>query len=307
MMLCTEFEDRLTDYLDGALAQGEAAQFAEHALRCPVCHELLNEVRNALRACDEISAPPPREGFNALEAKVLMKTAPESAMTCAEFEDYLTDYLDGFLPASLFHRWERHAAVCPNCTELPGLVVRSIGACLTYAQDELAAPVGLHERILRATLGTERAEEIIPSLGSRVAAALRGWLDLFVTPQLATVAAMLLVAVLVGTTTLSDDGSISGMYRASLRFAAETYEHGAAGITKNTELTNDVRRVEGEIKKAVSEQQPTQMELKHSMTATPAATASNAPDAVTQAPMPPETHNSHTQTTNAKSNASKRR
>ena len=47
-MLCTEFEDRLTDYIDGALGGDEQRAFGEHALRCPVCHELLNEVRNAI-------------------------------------------------------------------------------------------------------------------------------------------------------------------------------------------------------------------------------------------------------------------
>ena len=54
-MLCTEFEDRLTDYLDGALGGDEQRACGEHALRCPVCHELLNEVRNAIvecRACE---------------------------------------------------------------------------------------------------------------------------------------------------------------------------------------------------------------------------------------------------------------
>jgi hypothetical protein len=56
---------------------------------------------------------------------------------------------------------------------------------------------------------------------------MRGWLDVMVTPQLATVATMVILAVLVGTSTLSDDGSIAGMYRASLRLASQTYSHGA--------------------------------------------------------------------------------
>ena len=47
-MFCAEFEDRLTDYLDGALAAEAQRDCAEHALRCPVCHELLNEVKNAV-------------------------------------------------------------------------------------------------------------------------------------------------------------------------------------------------------------------------------------------------------------------
>jgi anti-sigma factor RsiW len=140
-------------------------------------------------------------------------------MRCEEFEEYLTDYLDGFLPATLYHRWERHAALCTRCSDLPGQVVRAIGACSSYISDELPVPAGLHARILQATLGTTEAEAVRPPLGARITEWLRGWLDVMVTPQLATVATMVLLAVLVGTSTLSDDGSIAGMYRASLRAA----------------------------------------------------------------------------------------
>ena len=215
-MLCVEFEDRLTDYLDGALAADAQREFNEHALRCPVCHELLNEVKNTIQACRTAEPPAPSVG---LAAGILLHTAPETVMTCEEFEDYLTDYLDGFLPAHLYHRWERHAALCPACTNLPGDVVRSIGACYSYLGEEQPVPAGLHERILQATLGTTRAEQVRAPLAARAAVWVRTWLDALVTPQLATVAAMLLAAVLIGTTTLSDDGSIAGMYRASLRAA----------------------------------------------------------------------------------------
>src|SRR5256885_13356990 len=109
-------------------------------MRCPVCHDLLSEVKNTLVACSASEVPPASVG---LEARILLKTMPEAAITCAEFEDYLTDYLDGFLIAPLYHRWERHAALCESCSELPGDVVRSIGACYTYKQDELAVPAGL--------------------------------------------------------------------------------------------------------------------------------------------------------------------
>jgi anti-sigma factor RsiW len=216
MMLCVEFEDRLTDYLDGALAADAQRAFNQHALRCPVCHDLLSEVKNTIRACRLAEPPAPSVE---LAAGILLHTAPETVMNCEEFEDYLTDYLDGFLPAHLYHRWERHAALCANCTNLPGDVVRSIGACYSYISDEQPVPAGLHARILQATLGTTEAQEVRAPLAARAATWVRMWLDALVTPQLATVAAMLLVAVLVGTTTLSPDGSIAGMYRASLRAA----------------------------------------------------------------------------------------
>jgi predicted anti-sigma-YlaC factor YlaD len=223
-MLCAEFEDRLTDYLDGALEGETSRAFGEHALRCPVCHELLNEVRNAIVECRADVPPQPAPG---LEARILFKTAPETAMRCEEFEEHLTDYLDGFLPATLYHRWERHAALCERCSDLPGQVVRAIGACYSYIGEERTVPAGLHARILQATLGTTEAQAVRAPLGARITEWMRGWLDVMVTPQLATVATMVILAVLVGTSTLSDDGSIAGMYRASLRLASQTYTHGA--------------------------------------------------------------------------------
>jgi len=219
-MLCAEFEDRLTDYLDGTLAGEMNRAFAEHAIRCPVCHDLLSEVKNTVQACRTTDPPAPSAE---LEARILLQTAPETAMTCAEFEEYLTDYLDGFLPAPLYHRWERHAALCEKCTELPGQVVRAIGACYTYINEEKPVPAGLHERILQATLGTVEAEAVRAPWGARLAARLRLLLDPLVSPQLATVATMLLLCVLVLVNTVSADGSIRGLYDAGIELAERAY------------------------------------------------------------------------------------
>lgn len=250
-MFCTDFEDRLTDYLDGALDAGTSTEFAEHAMRCPVCHELLSEVKNTLDACRFAEAPePPAQ----LEARILMQTMPETAMTCEEFEEYLTDYLDGFLPAPLYHRWERHAALCESCTELPGQVVRSIGACYTYISEDWPVPAGLHERILQATLGTTESELVQAPIGSRIAAWLRGLLDPIMSPQLATVATMLLVAILVLTNTVSADGSIGGMYRATVRLAEQSYSQGSSRAVKPARFTEDLDKLTEGITTVLTEQ-----------------------------------------------------
>jgi anti-sigma factor RsiW len=239
-MLCNDFEDRMTDYLDGVLEPDVHKMFAEHALRCPVCHETLSEVKNTVQACQAAyGLEPPRE----LEARILLNTMPETAMTCEDFEEFLTDYLDGFLPASLYHRWERHAVLCARCTELPGEVVRAIGTCYIYVGEEKPLPVGLHERILLATSGSRISQEIRAPFGERLAAWLRGWLDPIVSPQLATVATMLLVAVFVLTNTVSADGSISGVYSASLRLAEQSYAAGSNGGIK--EITNGLKELVG--------------------------------------------------------------
>lgn len=222
-MLCEDFENQLSDYLEAAVDAETHRAFSEHALRCPVCHQTLSEVKKTIQACRVAEVPPPTRE---LEALILQSTMPETAMTCNEFEESLTDYLDGFLPAPFYHRWERHAALCDRCTELPGEVVRSIGACYTYITEEKPVPFGLNQRILQATLGTLTAAEVRAPLSARFASWLRLLLDPIVSPQLATVATMLLLAVFVLANTVSADGSISGVYQASLRLAEKSYENG---------------------------------------------------------------------------------
>src|ERR1043165_1505227 len=241
-MLCHEFEDRLTDYLDGALNVEAHKSFAEHAMRCPVCHDLLSEVKNTLVACSASEAPPASIG---LEARILLKTTPQAALTCVEFEEYLTDYLDGFLVAPLYHRWERHAALCESCSELPGDVVRAIGACYTYKQDELAVPAGLEARILQSTIGNVLPQQVRAPFASRLIEWLRGALDPIVSPQLASVATMLLVAVFVLTNTVSTDGSVGGIYHASMALAHKTADSATKGSEKG------VKQFAGSVNKLV--------------------------------------------------------
>jgi anti-sigma factor RsiW len=239
-MLCYQFEDQLTDYLDGTLDVEAHQNFAEHAMRCPVCHDLLGDVKNTLVACSASEAPP---AGPELEARILLKTIPETAITCAEFEEYLTDYLDGFLVAPLYHRWERHAALCESCSELPGDVVRSIGACYTYKQDEMPVPAGLEARILQSTIGNVLPQQVRAPFTSRLVEWIRGTLDPIVSPQLATVATMLLVAVFVLTNTVSTDGSVGGIYHASLQLAHKT----ANNATRSSVVPDGVKKIEGSV------------------------------------------------------------
>jgi len=248
-MFCADFENSLSDYFDGTLNVETHQAFVEHAMRCPVCHDLLSEVKNTLQACAVTAVPEPSAE---LEARILLRTMPATLMACNEFEEYLTDYLDGFLPAALYHRWERHAALCEQCTDLPGEVVRAIGACYTYIGEEKPVPAGLEARILQATLGAGGLETLRESFTTRLAAGLRLWLDPIVSPQLATVATMLLVAVFVLTSTVSADGSISGMYSASLRLARQTYVGGATTAVKGAELSDDLKQIAGSVTELVS-------------------------------------------------------
>jgi anti-sigma factor RsiW len=219
---CSRFEDLLTDYLDKTLEPQTQKAVAKHAMSCPLCHSLLNEVKGSLEICHEISAP--NLSMTRLEARVLSMTMPETAMPCADFEECLTDYLDGFLPAAVFHRWERHAVLCNDCTDLPGMVVRSIGACLTYKMEEMPLPEGLHSRILESTIGTSRAAEMKASWPSALAEWIRGLRFPIPVPQLAPVAMIFLLAFLVFSQTVSADGSLKGIYTKSVELAEQTYK-----------------------------------------------------------------------------------
>lgn len=224
ILKCSEFEELLTDYLDGNLDKPTHKAAAVHALSCPLCHTLLNEVKDALELCREIS--PPKNSMTHLEARILSMTTPDVAMACEQFEDYLTDYLDGFLPAPIFHRWERHAVLCDECTDLPGAVVRSIAACCTYKIEELPIPDGLNAKILQATIGTEKANSVRASWISQTAEWLRELSFPISIPQLAPIALILSFAALFFSQTISADGSIAGMYQKSFEFAGQTYREG---------------------------------------------------------------------------------
>lgn len=222
---CSEFEDVLTDYLDNSLDRQTHKAVAAHALRCPLCHELFNEVKAALELCREISAP--KISIARLEAGILSKTTPETAMTCQDFEDHLTDYMDGFLPALVYHRWERHAVLCDKCTDLPGAVVRSIAACYTYKMDELPIPADLNAKILQATIGTTEAGAVKASWTLQAMEWIRGLSFPIPIPQLAPVAMILLFAVLIFSQSVSADNSIGGIYEKSIEMAGQTYQQGA--------------------------------------------------------------------------------
>jgi anti-sigma factor RsiW len=223
---CAEFEELLTDYLDGTLERATHKSVASHALRCPLCHSLLNEVRDALSVCHEISAP--KHSMTHLEARILSMTTPETAMSCEQFEEHLTDYLDGFLPATLFHRWERHAVLCDQCTDLPGAVVRSIAACYTYKMDELAVPAGLHDKILQATIGTTEAQTVKASWTAQVAEWVRGFSFPIGVPQFASVVMMLIFAAFMFSQTVSADGS-----QKIFEIAEQTYKQSADVVLGN--------------------------------------------------------------------------
>lgn len=248
IMGCTEFEELLSDYLEKSLDTAKHRSVAAHALKCPLCHSLLNEVKDALEICHKITAPAP--ALTKLEARVLTATMPHAAMSCDEFETHLTDYLDGFLSATSFHKWERHAVLCEQCTDLPGEVVRSIAACYTYKMEEFMVPVGLHDRIIEVTIGSPDVQILRPSWTTQVKEWMGGLSFPVSISQFAPVVMMLVFAFLVFSQTGSVNGSISGMYQKSFEMAGQTYRQGTdlvLGGTKTESSGKNQKPTEGRI------------------------------------------------------------
>ncbi len=221
LISCSEFEDSLSEYLEKTLDGAAHKAVAAHAMQCPLCHSLLNEVKESLTICHslaEMDSPLTR-----LEARILANTVPNASIACEEFEEHLTDYLDGFLPAKVFHRWERHAVLCDDCTDLPGSVVRSLAAVITYKAVELPVPEGLHQRILQETTGSAAAIINQESWLSRLRDLASSIRLPIAVPQLAPVAMMLMFAFLFISQGVSADGSLSDIYSKSVQIAEQSY------------------------------------------------------------------------------------
>ncbi len=221
-MDCTVFEGLMSDYLERSLDAVVHKAAAAHILSCPICHALVNDVKTSMAVCREMAEPKPE--LTRLEARILASTVPDASLHCNEFEDHLTDYLDGFLPAQVFHRWERHAVLCDDCTDLPGSVVRSLAALVAYKADELPIPIGMNERILQLTTGAKDAYDSRPSWSERFGEWFKGIRVPIAVPQFAPVALMMLFAFLFVSQTVSADGSLKDVYAKSIQLAEMTYK-----------------------------------------------------------------------------------
>jgi hypothetical protein len=107
----------------------------------------------------------------------------------------------------------------------------------------LTVPAGLEAHILQSTIGNVLPQQVRAPFTARLMEWIRGALDPIVSPQLASVATMLLVSVFVLTNTVSTDGSVSGIYHASLQLAERT----AGNASKSSALPNGMKKLEASV------------------------------------------------------------
>ena len=242
VMNCSTFEAQISDFVDGVLAPNEAIIFREHILQCRSCRSLLDEIRGAIEDCKstiEIEATGP------LQNALLDIPAIHAALDCAGFQDLITEFLDGFVPASVYHRFEEHAAQCSECSELlTGVVYAVAAAHSVHTYEEIELPSSLIETLI------EIAAQRKPGIRVRMAARIR-----LVAAQMiprasvrrrwtfATGAALALATFMLLLFGFSDDGSVAGIYRKANLKVAELYSDGADVYAEKDRMAARIEKV----------------------------------------------------------------
>lgn len=225
-MKCNTFEAKLSDYFDGFLAPRDATLFRAHALQCRACRSLMDDIKGTIRICneqEELDTPP------TLEAALAAISIEHAVVVCDGFEALITEFLDGFVPAPSYHRFEEHAAICADCSSLLTDVVYAVAACHSvHTFEEVEPPAALLEGLfrimparkqsLRRRIGYQLgviADRLIPNPAQTAR-----WT--FATS--ATLAIAILSFLFFG---FSDDGTVAGIYREAHVRASELYSQGA--------------------------------------------------------------------------------
>lgn len=223
-MKCNTFEEKLSEYFDGILTAGEASLFRAHALQCRSCRSLMDEVKATIQICGE------HEKLNTpamLETALMAISREHAVLDCDGFEMLVTEFLDGFLPAPTYHRFEEHAGGCCDCSLLLTEVVYAVAACHSvHTFEEVEPPSSLIARMV-AVMPARK-----PTFARRVAGSI-GMLVDYLIPNPAraarwtfatslTLGVAMLALLFLG---FSDDGTVAGIYRQAQVKVSELYSH----------------------------------------------------------------------------------
>ncbi len=143
-MDCRQFEQLISEYLDGALSEERAEAFVAHLFSCAACRALLEDVQAALELCRSVEEVEPSPDLDERLRHVLRG----AAMSCDAFGELIPNYFDGVLTADEYHFFEAHARVCSNCCQ----ALEDVAAVMRLLNDvgPVAFPESLNERLLKA-------------------------------------------------------------------------------------------------------------------------------------------------------------
>lgn len=245
-MDCSKFQELMSDYLDGQLQPAESRAVAEHSLQCRACRAVMDEVKAALgECCARPDAAPSAE----LEAALLMIPAEHRRLGCADFEEVITEFLDGFVHACTYQRFEAHAAACSDCSRLLTDVVYAVAACHSvHTYEEYEAPEALVCRLIeimperRATGGRALADAVVAFASQLMPRATHrtGW-------SFATASGLVFATFTLLLFGFSEDQTLAGIYRRALVKAAEVYSQGADLYAQKDEVVAELEKVGSDI------------------------------------------------------------
>jgi anti-sigma factor RsiW len=239
-MDCRKFEEQISEYLDGLLVKSEASRFAAHALQCRACRSLMDDIKGALYDAKE-----PIEVSDALEGILLSVQDKYAPLSCAAFEALITEFLDGFVPALTYHRFEAHANECCECSNMLTEVVYAVAACHSvHTYEELEVSQALEDR-LKALMPAP-----VESFGRRIAGQIAAYVSSLLpratqsrTWSFATASSLgvaMFALLLFG---FSDDGTVSGIFRAAQVKIGAVYSHSTDIYAQKEEVIAELHKV----------------------------------------------------------------
>lgn len=153
-MNCVDFQDLLTDYLDGALDARVRAECAGHRLICRACRELYNDVRDTVQMMGSLAFVEGEAAeLTGLENRILAATTAGEMLSCGEFDRLIERYFDGVMLAPDHQAFQGHFEHCHKCRRLMAGIEEAIEMCREVKELEVEMPSTLPDRIVSATVG----------------------------------------------------------------------------------------------------------------------------------------------------------
>lgn len=196
-MNCVDFQDLLTDYLDGALDARGRAECAGHRLICRECRELYNDVRDTVQMMGSLAfvEGEPAE-LSGLENRILAATTAGEMLSCGEFDRLIERYFDGVMLAPDHQAFQGHFEHCHKCRRLMAGIEEAIEMCREVKEMEVEMPSTLPDRIVSATVGKSSTSSWLSSgLMTGGSGALMAFAARFFAPQWAA-AGLILASIL---------------------------------------------------------------------------------------------------------------
>ena len=245
-MDCSKFELVLSDYLDGALSRPEAGLFREHSLQCRTCRGLMDDVKSAISDCKHQES---LESSPALESALFIIPAQHTPLDCRGWEEIVTEFLDGFVPAAIYHRFEEHATACVACSGLLTDVVYAVAACHSvHTYEEYDVAETLTERLLSVMPETRKSwARKLADRVSAVAALLIPRRTQAASWSFATASILAFASIALLVFDSSGDLSVKGIYRQARVKAAEIYSRSSDIYARKDEVVGRLQEVRSDI------------------------------------------------------------